>query len=287
MFTATCLNCGKSYTVIDSRKNKTKFCSPECQHSYRRGPNDPRWVNDDRTVTCLYCGKEFTIKPYRRSKAKFCSPECKAASQRGQPHTGQRKSIERICEVCGKQFFVKPSVLKRPGWGRFCSKACFAQVRRLRFLWNNPNLRKDVHAKQMANWQKPELRERRIQNTLKVLLKRPTSLEQRLIKFFAGHNLPFKYVGDGSFLIGFKNPDFINTNGRKIAIEVSNAFFHKNKPHWAEQRKAHFAKYGWDCIVLETDKSYLSDSFLISTIGRQLEVRGIYGKQQRIAPSAL
>lgn len=170
---------------------------------------------------------------------------------------------------------MKPSVLNRPTYGQYCSKACFAKARRLRMLWNNPNLRKDVQEKQMASWQDPELRERRIRNTLKGLLKRPTSLEQRFIKFFTDHRLPFKYVGDGSFLIGYKNPDFVNTDGRKIVIEVSNSFFHRDKPDWATKRAAHFKKYGWDCIILETDKSYLSEDFIFETLVPALEARSI------------
>lgn len=238
-------------------------------------------------VQCKQCGNWFSVwkchLDYRPRV--FCSRECKTEWQR-QNLTGQNnplwrgKQIKRICQFCGREFFVKPSVLKRAGWGRFCSKQCVYEARHLQFLETNPNDLPGVKEKQLLNWQDPELRELRIRRTLEGLLKRPTSLEQRLIKFFEDHQLPFQYVGDGSFLIGFKNPDFINTNGRKVAIEVSNAFFHRNKPHWAEKRKAHFAKYGWDCIILETTKSYLSDDFLVSTIGKELKMRGIYEQPQ-------
>jgi len=148
-------------------------------------------------------------------------------------------------------------------------------MRRLQFLWNNPNLRRSAQEKQMTHRNDPEYRERHLRATLQGLLKRPTSLERNLIKFFAAHNLPFKYVGDGSFLIGFKNPDFVNTNGRKIVIEVSNAYFRRNTPNWVRERKEHFLKYGWDCIILQTDQRYLSDKLLIATIGKELEERGI------------
>jgi hypothetical protein len=33
-------------------------------------------------------------------------------------------------------------------------------------------------------------------------------------------NIPFKYTGNGSFIIGFKNPDFVNINGKKICLEL-------------------------------------------------------------------
>jgi len=227
------------------------------------------------TTYCKQCGAPFTLWKCQidyRPRV-FCSPACKAQCQREDPR-GQNL-IRRVCVICSKEFFVKPSVLSRSTYAQYCSKVCFAEARRLQFLWNNPNLRKDVHEKQIASWQDPELRERRIQNTLKGLLKRPTSLEQRFIKFFTDYRLPFKYVGDGSFLIGYKNPDFVNTNGRKIVIEVSNSFFHRDKPDWATRRKAHFKKYGWDCIILETDKSYLSEDFIFETLVPALEARSI------------
>lgn len=227
------------------------------------------------TICCKQCGDPFIVRKchidYRPRV--FCSRACKAQWQREHPR-GQNL-IGRVCVICSKKFFVKPSVLNRPTYGQYCSKVCFAEARRLRLLWNNPNLRKDVHEKQMANWQDPELRERRIRNTLKGLLKRPTSLEQRLIKFFTDYRLPFKYVGDGSFLIGYKNPDFINIDGRKICIEVSNSFFHRDKPEWAAKRRAHFEKYGWDCIILETDRQYLSEDFILETLGPALKARNI------------
>jgi len=93
--------------------------------------------------------------------------------------------------------------------------------------------------------------EKSLKRRIAGLLKRPTTLEQHMIEFIRQHNLPYKYVGDGSLLIGFKNPDFINTNGQKIVIETANRFHHQGD--WEKERKEHFAKYGFDCIVLFAD----------------------------------
>ena len=97
-----------------------------------------------------------------------------------------------------------------------------------------------------------EQKEKRIKASLKGLFKRPTSLEKQMIEIINKHNLPYKYTGDGSFLIGYKNPDFVNINGEKICIEVANTFHHKED--YPEKRKEHFAKYGWECIVFRTNK---------------------------------
>ena len=57
--------------------------------------------------------------------------------------------------------------------------------------------------------------------------------------------------GDGRFLIGWKNPDFVNCNGEKICVEVANTFHHDE--NYPEKRKEHFKRWGWDCIVFRTN----------------------------------
>ena len=77
-----------------------------------------------------------------------------------------------------------------------------------------------------------------------------SSLEKKMLRIIQKHNLPYKFVGDGQFSIGRKVPDFINCNGKKIAVEV---FYPKHKEQfragglegWKESRSKEFAKYGW------------------------------------------
>jgi len=90
----------------------------------------------------------------------------------------------------------------------------------------------------------------------KMLARRtPSSLEAKMISIIEELNLPYKFVGDGKFFIENKNPDFINCNGRKIAIEV---FYRKHKEQlrngleaWKQERQGLFAKYGWKIIFLD------------------------------------
>lgn len=90
----------------------------------------------------------------------------------------------------------------------------------------------------------------------KVLRRRiPTSLEIKFQEIINKNGLPYKFVGDGSFMIGRKNPDFININNKKIAIEVY-ARFHKLKhaetiEQWKEDRKEFFAEYGWELMFFD------------------------------------
>ncbi len=80
----------------------------------------------------------------------------------------------------------------------------------------------------------------------------PSSLEKKFQGIVDKHNLPYKYVGDGSFMIGRKNPDFINTNSEKIAVEVYANFYkqldNRNVEKWKERRNKIFREYGWKVI---------------------------------------
>jgi len=74
-------------------------------------------------------------------------------------------------------------------------------------------------------------------------------------------NLPYKFVGNGEFLIGRKCPDFININGEKIAIEVyyrrHKKFFRGDIKLWKQNREKIFSEYGWKLLFfneLEVNK---------------------------------
>lgn len=107
-----------------------------------------------------------------------------------------------------------------------------------------------IGLKSKERWENKEFREKNIKNMLSGLLKRPTTLERDFITVVEKHNLPYKYVGDGSFLIGYKNPDFVNVNGEKVAIEVYYTWFKLNhnkqtEEQYRERRSKYFSAFGW------------------------------------------
>ena len=83
-----------------------------------------------------------------------------------------------------------------------------------------------------------------------------SSLEITFNKIIQKNNLPYKFVGNGKFFIERKNPDFININGEKKAVEV---YYYKHKMQfrnqtvekWIKERTKIFNKYGWDLIFFE------------------------------------
>lgn len=95
---------------------------------------------------------------------------------------------------------------------------------------------------------------RRSTEDIKNYLRRriPSSLENKFQGIVDKYNLPYKYVGDGKIFIERYNPDFINTNNKKIAIEVYARYYKKrnyeNIKEWELNRQKVFNKYGWKII---------------------------------------
>ena len=86
-----------------------------------------------------------------------------------------------------------------------------------------------------------------------------SGIEKKVFTVIEKYQLPYKFVGNGNFFIERKNPDFVNTNGKKIAIEVywkrhKDEFRKGGEIGWKEERKSIFGKYGWEIIFMEGTK---------------------------------
>ncbi len=85
-----------------------------------------------------------------------------------------------------------------------------------------------------------------------------SSLEIKFEGIIKKLKLPYKFVGNGDLLIGRKCPDFVNCNGKKIAIEV---YYKKHKERYADgylkwmgARTKVFKEYGWRIKFLDETK---------------------------------
>ena len=96
-----------------------------------------------------------------------------------------------------------------------------------------------------------------------------SSLEMRFEAIVNKNNLPYKYVGNGACFIERKNPDFINTNGKKIAIEI---YSKQHKLHfgpargkgikvWQKERREIFSKHGW-AIIFFDEKELIEETII-------------------------
>jgi len=82
----------------------------------------------------------------------------------------------------------------------------------------------------------------------------PNKPEKILMNLFKKCKFDYRFVGDFSFIIEGKNPDFVNCNGQKKIIELFGDYWHNNsktKYHQTELgTKEHYAKYGWKTLVI-------------------------------------
>ncbi len=99
-----------------------------------------------------------------------------------------------------------------------------------------------------------------VQNRLKGLRNKPTKPEREMIKIIEKNNLPYRYVGNGDIIIEGRNPDFINTDGKKEVIEVFGNYWHsplyninlikrKRESSFYDNTINHYKKYGFKCHI--------------------------------------
>lgn len=109
-------------------------------------------------------------------------------------------------------------------------------------------------------WENSDYKKRQIELILKGLIAAPNKSEQKLYSILKQNNLPYKYVGNGEVIIGYKNPDFINTNGEKKIIELFGVYWHGNFPNPEKRIKLEkerfdiFAKYGYKTLIIWEDE---------------------------------
>lgn len=114
----------------------------------------------------------------------------------------------------------------------------------------NEKARHKISEKAKKRWANPEFRQAVIPKCL--TCQKPNKSEQFLIDFFQEHNLPFRYVGDGEFILGGRCPDFLNTNGNKQLIELFGAYWHPLFD--TAKRTEHYKQYGFSLLVIWEDE---------------------------------
>lgn len=137
--TAPCDVCGKEVTKLlsQSKNRKGWYCSRQCagKGKYNAGLNN-RWIGDKAGVkvtrNCVVCGVSITrlISQSKADAEWACSNSCSATYEvRRRMEAGiwfqpRRKRTGDIipCEVCGKDFYRRPSMIRSNT--RFCSVAC-------------------------------------------------------------------------------------------------------------------------------------------------------------------
>ena len=100
---------------------------------------------------------------------------------------------------------------------------------------------------------------RQSKKTIELILKnvhrRPNSLESSFIEIFNSANLNYRYVGDGSLILGNPpiNPDFVHLK-RKIVVEVFSAYYkllnYGSVSEYIRSRSKLYRTIGFSCIFI-------------------------------------
>jgi very-short-patch-repair endonuclease len=106
---------------------------------------------------------------------------------------------------------------------------------------------------------------------IKKCLKRnpKSSLEIKFEEIIKKLGLPYKFVGNGEVMVARKVPDFVDSNGKKIAIEV---YYKKHKEQfrggieiWKAERARIFTEEGWK--ILFFDETQVNEKTVKSVLG--------------------
>jgi len=234
-----CVSCNSEFIVKSYRKNIALYCSISCskkgKSAWNKGLKGFRsGIRKIRNKSfCLTCNKEI-IPNYPSLKNKFCSINChnmfmkKPLNEKAYNWKPKKKMI---CRVCSKIFYIQSCHTSKR---KSCSMQCASKYR--------------IGSRQSAETIKKRLSRREM-----------SKLEIKVNTIINKYHLPYRFVGNGKFFLENINPDFVNTNGEKKAIEV---YYQKHKNQfrlggcegWKEKREKIFENYGWKIIFIEGSK---------------------------------
>jgi len=206
------------------------------------------------------------------NKGKKCpniskSMKGRTSLRKGIPHSEETKN-KLSKALKGKTAWNKGKKLHYPVWNKG-KKLSKETIEKISSKMRGKVLTKE-HKKRISEGLKNIPLELRNKITKKVLGKRGlSSLEKKFMETIVKFRLPYKFVGDGKFFIEKKNPDFINCNGEKIAIEVyctrHKNIFRGDCMIWMKNRQKIFEKYGWKIEFF--NEWQINDNEIIKRLG--------------------
>jgi len=234
-----CLQCGgEFFRHCGYEQWRTqKYCSKRCYGDNKMGQH----INGI-TVYCDNCGENLYRTPSTILEHVFCSRKC-MAEWRGRnlagsnsPLFGKQRTIEERENMSREQLGNKNSVGPRPSISG-----------EKNHQWGKPhtqNSLKKMSQRGKERWLDSEY----VQKQIKSRGARPNKKELWLEAFIKNLSLPYRYVGDGEFILGGKCPDYLNTNGQKKLVELFGDYWHKDED--SQERIDYFAQYGFQTLIV-------------------------------------
>lgn len=164
------------------------------------------------SAVCEECGQPYRGRKWNSDyKPRFCSKSCavKYRKRRDRP-----TEITVKCLSCDSSMLLLPYLAKRR---RFCSLSCS-----MRYISQH---RDPTYYRRIGEI----LRKNGIHPPPRIGVQwfnEPNGLESKFIAICRKLSLPLKYTGDGSFWIGRINPDFIDSSGKRIAVDLFGSYWH-------------------------------------------------------------
>ena len=194
-----------------------------------KGPKNPMY------------GKHLTISTKTKMKMSI--------SQKGRVHS--EETIRKISET--------HKGILNPMYGKHLSKLTKMKMSaKTKGVPKPKGFGKKMSKAQTKLWQNSKHKKKQIKAMCNGISKAKPTKPERKLKNYLNHLFPrdYKFVGDGSIIIGNKKPDFININGQKKIIEMFGDYWHgekrtkRTKYHEEQRRIRHFAKYGFRTLII-------------------------------------
>jgi hypothetical protein len=193
-----------------------------------------------------------------------------------------RKGIYKHTEQWKREARQRMLGENNPFWGKTHAAESLTNVKLFRKgqasprkgMKSNPDVVEKIALKLRGRKQRPELVRKRLAR------RALSSLEKKMVEIITKNNLPYRFVGNGQFFIENKNPDFVNVNGDKIALETyyrrHKQLFRGSVENWQMERQEIFSKYGWEIVFF--DETQVCESIVLERLGGPKKPGVIDGK---------
>lgn len=228
--------CPKCGSVFVRSTGKSWHCS-DCDKIWQKNPigKKVRFV-DRKDNPCPYCGSTHVVSNALNWKCGDCGKSWVKNKIRN------KITKEMLEELKGKSQY---EIAEKLG----CSQANVSLL--LKKFGLEPN------SKSLGVYRRSEEDKKRIYAKVSNSMKGntnwrfshefPNKEEKKLIIYFKKWSFPFEYVGDGSFKIGGKCPDFV-WKDKKAVVEFYGELWHDSEDEG--KRSDFFKSHGWNCLVI-------------------------------------
>lgn len=238
-----CKVCGKETFWMNVKEGYKKFCSRKCSSKYFSGENGSFYGRTHSEESLRKIGKASSERRHTEEGKKNISEGLK----RSYKENGDFHKTE------GYQDKMSTSLM-----GHESSEERNQKIKEGRSLYYKKWKKKDSQS--YKKWTS-----KRIKSSLAKICERPNVFERTCFENILEKEFPgkFKYVGDGSVLINFKSPDYINEED-KIIVLCHGIYWHllkdgfencvENKKLIERRDAKSFEKAGYNVVIIWEDE---------------------------------